>query len=87
MKTILVVVTVCALGLLASTVMGQDQSKLPPGVAQDNWISLGDNVGFVITPNSASQHPEVLHGYFAARHDDSWKRLDLGSGLKLYPLK
>lgn len=84
MKKILALFAVCALGLLASLVMGQDQTQLPPGVAQANWISMGVNVGFVITPNSAS--PDVLSGYFVAKRENSWKRLDLGSGAKFYPL-
>lgn len=87
MKKIIVVIAVCALGLLASLVMGQEQRKLPPGVVGENWISIGDEVGFVIVPNQASQNPEILNGYFVARRGGSWKRLDIGDGYKFHPVQ
>lgn len=87
MKTIVVIIAVCALGFLTSLVMGQELRSLPPGVVEANWILMGDNLGFVIVPNQGLQNPDTLNGYFLARHGNSWKRLDLEDGYKFYPLQ
>ena len=56
MRTFLALASVCALALLTSlAVVGQDQPSLPPGVAAQDWIPMGDNIGFAVSPGSAAQ--------------------------------
>ena len=86
MRTTLVIVAVCALGLLTSLVVGQDQPPLPPGVAASEWIPMGENAGFVVLSGSAN-HPERLTGYFLAKHGNTWKRLDSQGAFEFQPLK
>lgn len=86
MRTTLVIVAVCALGLLTSLVLGQDQPPLPPGVTASEWIPMGENVGFVVLPGSA-QNPQRLTGYFLAKHGNTWKRLDSQGAFDFQPLK
>ena len=87
MKTLLTIAAVCTLALLASIVVGQDQQPVPPGVAPQNWIAIGDKVGFVITPGAVNPDPGVVAGYFLAWHENSWKRLDSDGGFRFQPLK
>ena len=87
MKTLLVIVAVCVLALLTSYVVGQEQRPLPLGVSAANWIPVGEKVGFVITPGVANQEPGVLAGYFLAWHEDSWKRIDSGGGIRFQPIR
>jgi hypothetical protein len=87
MKTLLVIVAVCVLALLTSLVVGQEQRPLPPGVSDGNWIAIADKVGFVVTPGVANQEPGVLAGYFLAWHDDEWKRIDSGGGVRFQPIR
>jgi len=87
MKTLMTIAAVCMLGLLTSLVLGQDRQPLPPNVAADNWIPIGDKVGFVVTPEAASHDPGVLPGYFLAWHGNSWKRIDSQGGFRFQPLR
>ena len=87
MKTLLVIVAVCVLALLTSYVVGQEQRPLPLGVSAANWIPIGEKVGFVVTPGVANQEPGVLAGYFLAWHEDSWKRIDSGGGIRFQPIR
>jgi hypothetical protein len=87
MKTLLAIVAVCVLALLTSLVVGQEQRPLPLGVSAANWIPIGEKVGFVITPGVANQEPGVLAGYFLAWHEDSWKRIDSGAGIRFQPIR
>lgn len=87
MKTLLVIAAVCVFTLLTSLVVGQEQRPLPPGVSAANWIAIGDNVGFVVTPGAVNQEPGVLAGYFLAWHEDSWKRIDTGGGVRFQPIR
>jgi hypothetical protein len=86
MKTTLVIVAVCALVLLTSLVVGQDQPPLPPGVAASEWIPIGENAGFVVLASSAKSS-ERLSGYFLAKHGNTWKRLDSQGAFEFQPLK
>jgi hypothetical protein len=87
MKTLLALVAVCVLALLTSLVVGQEQRPLPPGVSTANWIEIGDKVGFVVTPGAPNQEAEVLAGYFLAWHENSWKRIDSGGGIRFQPIR
>ena len=87
MKTLLAIVAVCVLVLLTSLVVGQEQRPLPLGVSAANWIPIGDKVGFVVTPGVANQEPGVLAGYFLAWHEDEWKRIDSGGGIRYQPIR
>jgi hypothetical protein len=87
MKTLLAIVAVCVLALLTSLVVGQEQRPLPLGVSAANWIPIGEKVGFVVTPGVANQEPGVLAGYFLAWHEDSWKRIDSGGGIRFQPIR
>ena len=86
MKTLLTLAAICTLGLLTSLVLGQDRQPLPPNVAADNWIPIGDKVGFVVTPEVASHDPGALPGYFLAWHGNAWKRIDSQGGFRFQPL-
>ena len=88
MKTLSAIVAVCVLALVTSLVVGQEQRPLPQGVSAANWIGIGDKVGFVVTPGGApNQEPGVLAGYFLAWHEDEWKRLDSGGGVRFQPIR
>ncbi len=87
MRTLLAIVAVGVFALLASHVLGQEQQPLPLGVAAANWIPIGDKVGFVVTPGAPNQEAGVLAGYFLAWHEDSWKRIDSGGGVRFQPLR
>jgi uncharacterized oligopeptide transporter (OPT) family protein len=87
MKTLLAIVAVCLLALLTSLVVGQEHRPLPPGVSAANWIAIGDKAGFVVTPGVPNQEAGVLAGYFLAWHEDSWKRIDSGGGVRFQPLR
>ena len=87
MRTLLAIVAVCVLALLTSLVVGQEQRPLPFGIAEVNWIPIGDKVAFVITPGVPNQEADVLSGYFLAWHEDSWKRLDSGGGVRFQPIR
>jgi hypothetical protein len=87
MKTPLAIVAVCVLALLTSLVVGQEQQPLPQGVAAANWIPIGDKVGFVVTPGVPNQEAGALAGYFVAWHEDSWKRIDSGGGIRFQPIR
>jgi len=85
----LTIAALCVLGLATSlAVVGQEQRQpIPPGVAETNWIPIGDKVGFVITPAVANHDPTVLAGYFLAWHENAWKRIDSEGGFRFQPLK
>ena len=85
-RTLLTIAAVCALGLLATLVLGQEQRAQPFGVTADNWIPIGDKMGFVVTPGLSNADPSVLAGYFVAWHEDSWKRIDSAGAFRLQPL-
>jgi hypothetical protein len=87
MKTPLAIVAVCVLALLTSLGVGQEQRPLPPGVSAANWIAIGDKVGFVVTPGVPNQQAQVLAGYFLAWHENSWKRIDSGGGIRFQPIR
>jgi hypothetical protein len=86
MKTLLTIAAVCMLGLLATLVLGQERRPEPPNVSTDNWIPIGDKVGFVVAPASPNADPGVLAGYFVAWHGDSWKRIDSAGAFQFQPL-
>lgn len=80
-----------AIGLLLATALvvgiGQyafssNASLLPPGIFADNWISLGDRAGFVITNGDslvgATSSVGVARGYFMLRRANTWLRIDVG---------
>ena len=86
MKTTLIIFAVCALGLLTSLVVGQDQPPLPPGIGASEWIPMGESAGFVVLSGSAN-HPERVTGYFLAKHGNTWKRLDSQTTFEFQPLR
>jgi hypothetical protein len=85
-RTLLAIAAVCTLGLLTTLVLGQEQRPQPPGVTADNWIPIGEKMGFVVTPGRPGADPGVLAGYFVAWHGDSWKRIDSAGPFQFQPL-
>ncbi|HKQ14798.1 MAG TPA: hypothetical protein VJT80_15295 [Steroidobacteraceae bacterium] len=85
-RTLLAIAAVCTLGLLTTLVLGQEQRPQPPGVTADNWIPIGEKMGFVVTPGRPAADPSVLAGYFVAWHGDSWKRIDSAGPFQFQPL-
>lgn len=57
----------------------------PPGVRPNNWISLSEDVGFVIDRESGADGISTLEGHFLARHNGSWKVLDTDGGFRVMP--
>jgi hypothetical protein len=53
---------------------------LPPGISGDNWITLGDRAGFVITNgdslNGSTGAVGIAKGYFMLRRAGIWLRID-----------
>lgn len=87
MKTILAAILVCASGLLASIVLGQEEPARPPSIQEDDWIALGDKFGFAITRAASRQNPDVLIGHFYALHEGTWKIVDNEGGFRVQPLR
>jgi hypothetical protein len=89
-KLSIVTITMLALLLIgsAATLDGHAANKsTPPTVPDDNWIALGEGVGFLIVQESESDGIPSLRGYFLARHDGSWKRLDSEGGFRTIPIR
>jgi hypothetical protein len=53
---------------------------VPPGIAANNWIALGDRAGFVITNGDSligsTSSVGVAKGYFMLRRAGIWLRID-----------
>ena len=87
MKLFISIVSICALGLLTSIVVGQVTPSRPLEVPSADWIPIGDNFGFVVTPAASAKHPNMLTGYFVAWHDGSWRRIDSEGVVRLKQLQ
>ena len=68
-----------------------EAANSPPGIASGNWIPMGDAAGFVIT-NTGNDfrrglrtEPNVVRGYFMARRDGSWFRVDSAPDYEAHP--
>ena len=54
----------------------------PPGIAERNWVPMGQAAGFVVTnvgndlQNGLRSTPNVVSGYFMVRHAGTWSRVD-----------
>jgi hypothetical protein len=61
---------------------GLGTPELPPGVASDHWIAMGDAAGFVVTDHvndlrkDLRTNPGSVRGYFMVRHASAWLRVD-----------
>lgn len=77
MKHIKVVTIVClavAAGVLAAG--SSNEHGLPPNVASENWIPLGDNVGFVT--GSVPQEPgAAVDVHLFVRTAKGWRRASI----------
>jgi hypothetical protein len=69
---------ICAVGL--SVAYSKEEPARPDGVAASSWIALGTDAGFVITGNADRNNLGVLtpslSGYFVARRDGNWIKLE-----------
>ncbi|HXA36127.1 MAG TPA: hypothetical protein VNW26_07325 [Steroidobacteraceae bacterium] len=54
----------------------------PPGIAEGTWIPMGEAAGFVITGSAASNS---LKGYFMARREGIWFRVDSTPDYEAHP--
>jgi hypothetical protein len=54
----------------------------PPGISQSDWIPLGDAAGFVI---AAAAAPNTVKGYFMARREGAWVRVDSSPDYETHP--
>jgi hypothetical protein len=65
--------------------------NVPPGIAAQNWISMGDQAGFVVTSaandlqNGLRSEQNVLKGYFMLQHKGRWLRVEPGPAAGVYP--
>ena len=87
MKVLLAVLLVCASGLFATIVTGQEQSRRPPNVVETDWIPLGDKFGFAISRAPTTREPDTLVGHFYALHEGTWKIVDNEGGFRIQPLR
>ena len=90
MNTVAKLVAVgCALVAAASLAFATSESERPGGVAPDAWVSLGSGFGFVITNVPERDVPGGgavgLHGFFVARHNDKWARLEPDNSMRVMP--
>jgi hypothetical protein len=69
--------------------LAQGDVSPPRGVPFDHWVPMGPDVGFVLTrlePDPADPRIKTLKGFFMARYDGQWLRMDsdpLPRGLKV----
>jgi hypothetical protein len=77
MKTFLALVA-AALLLCVSQPFGRAQAAVPgpTGVSAESWISLGPDAGFVVTRENFGPGGAAVVGFFMARHDGKWVRLE-----------
>ena len=60
--------------------LSSDPSNLPPGISADNWITVGDRFGFVVTNGDSlvgsAAAVGVAKGYFMLRRQGVWLRIE-----------
>ena len=62
------------------------RSGTPPGVSANDWVPMGEAVGFVIEHgDSHMNRPGVLRGYFAILRGDKWMRVDPNPEMAIRP--
>lgn len=71
-------ISVFAVGL--SVAYSNEEPARPDGVAVSSWVALGTDAGFVITGGSDRNNMGVvtpsLSGYFVARRDGKWIKIE-----------
>jgi len=83
MKAILAAAALVVVGaLLQRGITAEPRADLPTGVETSQWIPIGDNAGFLITPEKATAYQppggrQVLAGYFFAKRNGQWFRLNV----------
>jgi hypothetical protein len=93
MKIMAATVLICASILTIHFAVGAAGTDRPAGVAAQNWIPIGDKLGFVVMPpdtsypiESPDKQPLLLtpaaSGYFIARSSIGWQRLVIVEPLK-----
>jgi hypothetical protein len=90
MKLSVMTTTMLALLLIGSAATRDGHAateSMPFGVSHDNWIALGEDVGFLIVQESEADGVPSLRGYFLARRDGSWMRLDSEGGFRTIPIR
>jgi hypothetical protein len=79
-KKILCVFLATAIVAVAPFAHGSGPQFLPPGISADNWITLGDRAGFVLTNedslDGSTTAVGVAKGYFMIRRAGVWLRID-----------
>jgi hypothetical protein len=75
----LLLVTAVVIGI-GPYARGIGNPLLSPGISTDNWISLGDTAGFVVTNGDSligsTRSVGVAKGYFMVRRGSTWLRID-----------
>jgi hypothetical protein len=75
----LLLATLLVLGV-GPDALSSDAPALPPGVSAENWISLGDRAGFVLTNGDSLigsvTSVGVAKGYFMLRRAGVWLRIE-----------
>lgn len=89
-KTVAFGVLGVAASLAISFALAQTDPPRPPGVAEQAWIALGPDAGFVVTERGSNSRAlagqPYVRGYLMARRDGRWVRLDPdNSGARVIP--
>ena len=78
--SILLAIAIAALVAPFASSIGVPSS--PPGIAEGTWIPMGEAAGFVITGSGESSS---LKGYFMARREGIWFRVDSTPDYEAHP--
>ena len=86
-RTLLTTVAVACALAVTPNVRGADVTSRPSGVAEADWIVLGEGLGFVIEHEGTSGKDRSVEGHFMVRHGADWWRLvETGGGTPLQPV-
>jgi hypothetical protein len=78
---VLAAMIVCGIVPLARSI--EPPPGPPPGIAEQNWVPMGQAAGFVVTDHVANDlrnglrsTPDVVTGYFMVKRAGKWLRVD-----------
>lgn len=81
MKTVFAIfLTVFLVVATQHRIKAADESSVPPGISAEAWLPIGETAGFVISSSGMSTQKDasgqVVRGYFFAKKNGTWFRLD-----------
>ena len=92
MKTVISVFVALVIAIaLHQGVKAAGESSMPPGISADAWVPISDTAGFLISPSAMPTQKgassQVLTGYFFARKNGIWFRLNAAPVPTLFDTK